>query len=99
MFLVQVHDQVGFWRIGMIQAEADRTHAELSDGDSLLLDVGNSSGKLQDEAVRMLRGRNRWSNCCTQSNFDANLVVGGKNLHLAYFPRAGICGQSRQSCQ
>lgn len=83
MFLVQVHNQVGLGRIGTIQAEADGTYAELPDGDPLLLEIGSGSGELQDEAVRMLRGFNRWSNCCTQSNFDADFSIGGNNFHLA----------------
>ena len=85
MLLVQIHDQVGLWRIGMVQPEADRTHPELSNEDALLLGVGDCSWKLEDEAVGMLRNLNRRDNRRAQSDFDANRAVGRKNLNLAHF--------------
>ena len=96
MLVVQIHDQVGLWRIGMVQSEADRTHAELTNEDSLLLGVGDCSWKLEDEAVGMLHNLNRRDSRHAQSDFDANLAVGRKNLNLAHFAWTRIGGSSRK---
>ncbi len=96
MLLVEIHDQVGFRRIRMVQPEADRTHTELPDGEALLLDAGNGSWKLQHEAVGMLCNLNRGSNCRAQSDFDTNLAVDGKDLNLAYFAGTRIGSPSRK---
>ena len=96
MLLVQIHDQVGLRRIGMVQPEADRTHAELSNEDSLLQGVGDCSWKLEDEAVGMMCNLNRRGNRSAQSDFDANLAVGRKNLNLTHFAWTRIGGSSRK---
>jgi hypothetical protein len=96
MLLVQIHDQVGLWRIGMVQPEADRTHAELPNEDSLLPGIGDCSWKLEDEAVGTMCHLNRRGNRRAQSDFNANLAVGRKNLNLAYFAWTRIGGSSRR---
>jgi hypothetical protein len=98
VLLVEVDHQMGLRRIGAIQPEPHGTHAELADGDVLLLGVGDSSGKLEDKAVGMLRNFNRGRNCCTQSDFDANLAVGGKDFDLAHLSWTGFRGLSREHC-
>jgi hypothetical protein len=96
MLLVQIHDEVGLWRIGMVQPETDRTHAELPNEDSLLLGAGDCSWKLEDKAVGILCNLNRRDNRRAQSDFDANLAVGRKNLNLAHFAWTRVGGSSRE---